>query len=50
MFGSLVDIASGSLGSVGSSDSANPLPKFEEHNLPDGVREAWQNLPFGHSR
>ena len=50
MFGSLVDLATGSLGSVGSSEGANPLPHVEENNLPEGVRDVWQNLPFAQPR
>ncbi|WP_333619372.1 hypothetical protein [Dietzia sp.] len=47
---SIFDLATGSLGSVGSSESSNPLPRVEEQHFPDSFREVWQNLPFSQPR
>ena len=47
---SIFDLAAGSLGSLGSSDSANPLPRVEEQHLPESFREVWQNLPLTQPR
>lgn len=50
MFGDFFDLSTGSLGSLGSDNQANPLPRLQEQHLPEGAREILQNLPFTQPR